>query len=589
MHSLDIGPKLLCCNNSNATACEKLGTLACKNCLMVTYCSKRCQIAHWRTHRTHCKSPLMMETWHPSSITAKARMSCICGSGSDDGPGMPNLWGNVPAVDVVQLGQNEGIGFREPIRVLFPASGDIRNTIFSVTSLPLSYQSLFTIVLNDPDIDIVARNLLFLWIFFVEDNAAAAAEHVLHVWYSALVTESCYSMLCGKLKPFVEQVCNKITQKSGPTLLSKTWKFGECFLRLVLTRDDWFSLLSYFDIPLGLSKDTAQRVRQSIVSAPQRITYWESVMCTKSPTGRVAMGKFCRDGLLLPFGQSRLPFTIPNPTLFHFRRGWPIMDTADPVDGWPMKSVLGFDIGPAKNDVYGKLYHYLKHLFADFHRRLRSLPVAFTLSRVDVQLLPKSLTEKQFDRIDVGNICDKAYLGINITLQTFGPLLQPVSVNPHAKLVTLFRDAVADAKNICDAISNIVDIPFKESLDVQAEKIVPYMPGLREELQDTDRWRNGIVKIARGIRLVYDMDGLFNWFVLTHGLLRFADVALNAGVEMKATHTIVDAWPMKFQGGMSTEQAKQDFALLLSSNHTGQQRYVEWKVGAERPVEDVDE
>ncbi len=78
------------------------------------------------------------------------------------------------------------------------------------------------------------------------------------------------------------------------------------------------------------------------------------------------------------------------------------MDSADPTSAWSMKSFLEFDIGPAKNDVYGKLYHYLKHLFANFHRRLRSSPVAFTLLHVDAQRLPMSLTEKGFDRIDVG-------------------------------------------------------------------------------------------------------------------------------------------------------------------------------------------
>ncbi len=69
---------------------------------------------------------------------------------------------------------------------------------------------------------------------------------------------------------------------------------------------------------------------------------------------------------------------------------------------------------------------------------------------------------------------------------------------------------------------------------------------------------------------------------------QFADVASNAMLDMKATNTIIDAWPMKFQGGRPTEQAKRAFALLLSSNHTGQERYMEWKFGAQGIVEDVD-
>lgn len=29
------------------------------------------------------------------------------------------LWGNVPAFDVIQLGQNEGVNFQNPINLLF--------------------------------------------------------------------------------------------------------------------------------------------------------------------------------------------------------------------------------------------------------------------------------------------------------------------------------------------------------------------------------------------------------------------------------------------------------------------------------------
>lgn len=68
---------------------------------------------------------------------------------------------------------------------------------------------------------------------------------------------------------------------------------------------------------------------------------------------------------------------------------------------------------------------------------------------------------------------------------------------------------------------------------------------------------------------------------------RFADAALGAGLQMKPTHTIIDPWPMKFSGGRATSKAKEEFALLLSSNHTGQERFVEWKLMTEVAVEDV--
>lgn len=77
------------------------------------------------------------------------------------------------------------------------------------------------------------------------------------------------------------------------------------------------------------------------------------------------------------------------------------MDKADPLSGWPLKSFLGYDAGPAKNDEYGKLHYFLKQLFMDFHARLRSVPVTFELLHGDARHLPSVLVGQHFDRIDV--------------------------------------------------------------------------------------------------------------------------------------------------------------------------------------------
>lgn len=75
------------------------------------------------------------------------------------------------------------------------------------------------------------------------------------------------------------------------------------------------------------------------------------------------------------------------------------MDNADPTSGWSLKAFLEFNIGPTKNDIYGKLYHYLRQLFVEFHRRLRAFSVKFELLQADARSL--QLGEKRFDRIDV--------------------------------------------------------------------------------------------------------------------------------------------------------------------------------------------
>ncbi|RYP39103.1 hypothetical protein DL766_000559 [Monosporascus sp. MC13-8B] len=541
-------------------------------------------MAHWPIHRKDCRSPLMKKTWEPSWVTQNRTPAFVDDESSHIVFGTRKyLWGNTPAFDMIRLSQNEGVDFQGPVHMLFAASGDMRNAVLSVASLPPTYRGPLSIVINDREIDIVARNVILLLIFFVEENPTVAAEYVLHVWYSALITAPCSSMLRDKLKPMVEYVCNKIAQKPGSALLGKTWKFGESSIRLVLTRNNWFSLLSYFDVPQGLAKDAAQYLRQMVVSAPERVDYVEREMCTKSPSARLGIAKFRGDGILLPFGQPRGAFAIPNPTLFHSPHEWPMMDDADPTSGWSMKSFLESGVGPAKNDVYGKLYHYLKHLFADFHGRLRSMPVTFDLLHVDARLLPGALVGQHFDRIDVSNICDMGYLGIDTTLKTFAPLLQLPSVNEYATLVTLFMNAVAEMRMMAASTLPFIDYPFREDHREQMKKVLQYMPELGRRVSRP--YDPSVIKLISALSLVHDMDKNFNRYMEVH---EFAGVALGVGLQMKAAHTIIDAWPMKLSDGRPTPKAKEDFALLLSSCYTGQERFVEWKLTAEASAEDVD-
>ncbi|KAI0479855.1 hypothetical protein F4859DRAFT_451626 [Xylaria cf. heliscus] len=584
IHNLSVALKQSCCNDSNGTPCEKPGTFACKDCLMVTYCSKACQKSHWTTHRKDCKSSFMSQTWEPRWITQNRGPAFSNGSPQIQTHfGTPRyLWGNVPAIDIIQLGKNEGVDFQGPMRILFAASGDMRNVIRSVASLPSSYQGPLNITLNDREIDIVARNIIFLLLFFVEDNPTIASEYVLHMWYSALITEACNQILQEKVKPLVEAVCSKIAQKPSMALLGKTWQFGSNSLRLVLTRDNWFSLLRYFDIPQGLTKDSAQQVRQRVMAAPERIDFVDRALCTMSPSARLGMAKFREDGILFPFGKSREAFTNPNPTMFLSLDEWPMMDSADPTAGWPMKSFLEFDAGPATGDVYGRLYFYLKDLFADFHRRIRSSPVTFELLHIDARALPTSLTEERFDRIDVGNICDMAYLGTETTLKTFRPLLQPPSVNPHATLITLFLNAVAEVIFMVETTPPGIFAPFINDRSQCLRRVLQYMPELGR--QHVHPYHPNMVKLICAMGLVYDMDKYFDCYMETHD---FKSLALDTGLQMKSTPTIIDAWPWRMSGGRPTPTARKDFAVLLASAHTGQERFVEWKVTAGVIVEDV--
>ncbi|KAI1287182.1 hypothetical protein F5Y03DRAFT_405643 [Xylaria venustula] len=563
MSDLQVDFRASCCNQQPNSPCPKIGSLACQNCLMVS----------------DCQSPLLKGTWKPRWMTQNQQPAFIGGSESQMVFGtVKYLWGNVPAIDVIQLAQNEGINFQKPLDLLFAASGDLRNVVLSVTDLPPGYRAPLNIVINDLELDIVARNLIFILIMFNEEDPNTAAEAMLHVWYSALVTESCYTLLQKKLKPMVEEVCSKIAEKDSQALLAKTWTFENSSLRIVLTREAWVKLSSYFDVPSGLTKEAAQNIRQAIVNAPSRIDYVDRAILTKPPAAAIGMIKYRKDGVLVPFGQPRDAFNVPNPTVFDSTLEWPMRDSADPLDGWSIKTILATKAGPAKKDAYGQLYYYLKRVFTNFHSRLRSNAVSLELYHVNAQTLDKTLTGRHFDRIEVSNICDTHYLGIETSLETFGPLLRSPSLNSHATLVTLFLNAVAEAKMMIRLMKPMLArIAGMHEMRFASDYITH---GLRKPSGNPTEIRNFIeiqtIKTACALDMVSDMDAYFNGYMETYD---FAQAALSARVAMKTKHTIIPPWPLRVDGGVRpTQKDREDFMLLLGSAHVGHERYVEWKV-----------
>ena len=67
------------------------------------------------------------------------------------------------------------------------ASGDLRNIIMTINSLPLDFSHQLTIVLNDRERYIVVRNILLLLILGSTLDTTDAANVALHAWYSAFI------------------------------------------------------------------------------------------------------------------------------------------------------------------------------------------------------------------------------------------------------------------------------------------------------------------------------------------------------------------------------------------------------------------
>lgn len=123
------------------------------------------------------------------------------------------------------------------------------------------------------------------------------------------------------------------------------------------------------------------------------------------------------------------------------------MDSFDPLNGWPITVITtpSIDVPSPKNDAYGLLYYYLFDHLANFHKRLTSSEnkaVHFTLLSCDAKNISNipGIVAHSFDLVDVSNITDRGYLGVETTLITIArPLLKP-----DGQLITLFMNYIAD-------------------------------------------------------------------------------------------------------------------------------------------------
>ncbi|PMD57810.1 uncharacterized protein K444DRAFT_653762 [Hyaloscypha bicolor E] len=277
---------------------------------------RECQPCHWPRHKIDCNSPLLQEAWKPP-WEAELRQPAFVGEGveqlSPHGQ-RKYLWGNVPAVDILNVAQNERANISSILYLLFAASGDLRNVVKTLAHLPEWCSGQREAVINDKGFDI-------------------------------------------RIKPPVNDVYEKIRHKEATSLQSKSWTADGRALSLILQKSARDELQAYLEVPTGLSKTKAQEIIVATTLAPKRKDYIERALYAKLSGWRPGMLKFRNVGPLLPFGAPTALFNIPHPTFFQSNDFWLMMDSASPVGSWPIKEIMAM-VPVTKNDFYGGL-HYL--------------------------------------------------------------------------------------------------------------------------------------------------------------------------------------------------------------------------------------
>ncbi|KAL6354456.1 hypothetical protein LRP88_11791 [Fusarium phalaenopsidis] len=310
-----------------------------------------------------------------------------------------NIWGDVPALDILKLDQNEGVQYYKDLALLFAASGDLRNVIKTVTSLPRTFRNDLTITINDNDLDVVARNIILLLTALLSAKPEDAATRMIHIWYSTFIRQSDLEFLHGVVRPNIERACSNLEGEDLDRLHSGTFSRGSYSgVNVVLPKKSWLALLKYLEVPEGLTLDQAQQVRTAVTLPAGHLGNIEHNYFPLLPAQRICWHRFRLDGVLLPFGASSKPFDTPNPA------HWPYRGDLQPIHGWGFGEVIKVSTGEASMDHYGKLFYYLQEVFVKFYGDLRSRNLSFRLYNQDIQHLAGSLGAQSFARIELSNL-----------------------------------------------------------------------------------------------------------------------------------------------------------------------------------------
>ncbi|RAQ98724.1 mynd finger family protein [Stemphylium lycopersici] len=498
---------LLLCSNTKQEPCQAHAAL---------YCSKKCQTTDWSHHKKGCKSPFLKGTWEPEWYRSGRQPAFI-----REGPPLAMfgnkkyLWGNMPALDILQLQNNESKTYttNHDFNLLFAASGDLRNTIKTIAGLPEGYKGKCVAVLNDMDIIIVARNAIMLLIA-LQFESDVAVPMIIHLWYSALLPSYMMQAIQTSILPMVKNVCQKIKTKPGGTLQAKTFEVGGRKLRITLKKEEWACLAKFCQVPEGLTAEAAQRIRHSITLAPERVDYRDRALLNMPAGVRQGEMYFRHTGVLLPYGCSTRDFDTPNP-------------------------------------------------------RLRSSNISFQLFNMDARDIGRYLDDMKFDRIEISNICDRGFVGPHTCLQVFSQLLKSISQNPKATLLMLFINAAIETDNTANPQGDV------HSMVSAMKRLENYIPFDKSRMNLTRSGTNTRAHPDLILRTAcYDMfkpwDKYFDMFMDEAKMIQFATLC---GMAIKEKHTIVQPWPYKIQN----RTTKKEFDVLRAGCTTGFERYMEFQ------------
>ncbi|KAJ7663921.1 hypothetical protein DFH06DRAFT_986293 [Mycena polygramma] len=419
---------LMCGNATKGRACPERGLNLCANCRLVKYCSEKCRIQHWPKHRSRCTHRYLSETWQPAWVTEGRDPTFLYPSNLMTLYRLSvDFWGDLPAMDCLQLSTNEGMDDLDPLPDLKLSFGDLRNLIRTINSLPPDYAGYCDVLLNDTNPVLVNRNLVILFVLLSSGPSLdEAAEFCTHLMYSAVIPEAGAE--------YVKRCIDFIYASSGEFEADLSFHRcldtrGEGKVYSVQPSAGIKRLLEMFQSNYTLS--TALRSMKDTTLAPDRLDFREKYYAGLKPSHRMAFHRFRETGILAPFSLNTSNFTHPNRFLFSSQGIWMVPEDANALFGWDVADVQtsGIKRGASPEDILGCLFFHVKDELREFAKRVKELRIDIHVTSFDAGILAKGITigalpafeDASFDRILTSNLVDS--VGLRACLSDWGPLL----------------------------------------------------------------------------------------------------------------------------------------------------------------------
>ncbi|KAG5960551.1 hypothetical protein E4U58_004633 [Claviceps cyperi] len=554
--------------------------MACPKCLLVSYCSSECRDAHWPKHQEDCES----------EFPDKIALSDVIGSGVGKTEKPKTAWGSYAATDVIRFSkQTEGPAFDGQLNILLSGVFPLRHMIYSVVNLPRTANPHLKFTLNATSFFDFRRtfNGVALLCLSRNDDMMKNAEALIHLWYSSRLTDEINDHVQSRLADIT-----RLRRSGQDSFLKKTdslsecvvmeWKLPNIQLLLALQEEQKLS----FDHTVNSSSDLT-RLEEFCFRKDDRQRDVKSFFATaaRMPRSR-ALGllQWRVDGLLLPFDHPRPEFYVPNSAFFGEDVQFPQGSIEEPLSEWPMEFLdHSVEDSVAVNDVYGKMFYYLRDLLVRFQISCRRVNMEIELCYVSPGKLVDHLdvkTEDRYDRIEDEDP--------DICLLLAAKFLNDTWTNPCATLLTMTRESVRldGASGKQPSLGEVWELfkPKSTALDeytVTVPKDAPLSPAQFPLAKE-------VARRLVGVQIHLQDRTLFGFHLLAHDDVECKCNLLNGGflgLEYMRKNKITKRWPNRLISSRSDKPGVEKFNKYVGWVDNKPQRWLEWQL-EERPDEE---